>query len=88
MKKEKILITGAGTGLGKEAALSLARRGHMVYATTRIEKEAKELNDISKEENLDLIAFKLDILNQKDRNILNNLDFNILINNAAIGDSR
>lgn len=87
MKKEKILITGAGTGLGKEAALTLARRGHTVYATTQYENESKELNIIADTEKIPLHSFKLDILLEEDRNKILDIDFNILINNAAIGDS-
>lgn len=87
MKKEKILITGAGTGLGKMTSVALARRGHMVYATTKYENEAKELNEIAIKENINLKSFKLDILIKKDIESIKDLDFNILINNAAIGDS-
>lgn len=87
MKKQKILITGAGTGLGKEAAIALARRGHFVLATTKYEIEAKLLNKLAKKENLNLKSFKLDLLLEDDRNKILNYDFNILINNAAIGDS-
>lgn len=87
MKKEKVLITGAGTGLGKMASIELARRGHMVYATTKYENEANKLNEIASKENLNLKSFKLDILIKKDIENIKNLDFNILINNAAIGDS-
>ncbi len=83
----KILITGAGSGLGREAAISLARRGHKVYATTHYENECDFLNELARKENLELISFKLDILLNEDREILNNIDFDVLINNAAIGDS-
>lgn len=84
---KKILITGAGSGLGKMAALALARRGHIVYATTQYENEFIELNKIAHSENLNLQSFKLDILLDEDRNKLLNIDFDTLINNAAIGDS-
>ncbi len=87
MSNKKILITGSGTGLGSYAALELARRNHIVYATTKYDNEAEKLNKISIDQKLPLKAFKLDILNQGDIDILKNIDFNVLINNAAIGDS-
>ena len=82
-----IVITGAGSGLGKMAAIALAKRGHKVYATTRYENECDEIKKIAKEEKLKLYSFKLDILLQEDRNKLNDIDFDVIINNAAIGDS-
>lgn len=87
MVKRKILITGSGSGLGKMAAIALARRGHKVYATTQYENQCEELNKIANKENLDLKSFKLDILLEEDRNKILNIDFDTLINNAAIGDS-
>lgn len=85
--KKSVLITGSGTGLGKMAAIELARRSHTVYASTRFESEAEELNKLARERSLNLTAFKLDILLEEDREKLNNYDFDVLINNAAIGDS-
>lgn len=87
MQKRVILITGAGSGLGMEAALSLAKRGHKVIATTMYEKQATKLNTLSEDMKLDLSSFKLDINLEQDRKKLNDIYFDVLINNAAIGDS-
>lgn len=89
MKKEKVLITGAGTGLGKSAAFALAKRGHLVYATTQFESEAINLEKEASKYNLNnLKSFKLDIRLKEDREKILNYDFDIIINNAGIGDSR
>lgn len=84
---KKVLITGAGSGLGKEAAIMLSKRGHEVIATTQYEKQAKELNILARDSNIPITSFKLDINDKNDRELLNEVDFDVLINNAAIGDS-
>ncbi len=86
---KRILITGAGTGLGRDAAIELAKRGHFVLATTHYEDESKWINTYAIENELDvnLKAFKLDILLDEDRKRILEYDLDVLINNAAIGDS-
>jgi NAD(P)-dependent dehydrogenase (short-subunit alcohol dehydrogenase family) len=58
-----VLITGAGSGFGRGAAVELARRGHSVIATTVSEAEAVELAAAHPE----LITAKLDITDPDDR---------------------
>lgn len=84
--KKRILITGAGSGLGEGTAIGLAKNGHDVIAgmhiwpqVTRMRKEAKSLG-------LDnLRVEKLDILDPYDITNALQWDIDILVNNAAIG---
>lgn len=87
MIKKTIFITGAGSGLGKQAAIALAKRGHKVIATTHYEEQISDIMKISRKEGLDLYAFKLDILKEKDRKLVLNYNIDAFIANAAIGDS-
>lgn len=84
---KKILITGCGSSLGREAAIALASRGYYVYATTHTEEQADKLNILNQKYNLPLEIFKLDLLRRDDRVKVMNIRIDILINNAAIGDS-
>jgi short-subunit dehydrogenase len=75
-----ILITGAGTGIGKDVAKSLLARGHTVYATTYSETEAEALQiELGREAQV----FKLDITSAGDRAKIAELGLDVLINNAA-----
>ncbi|MDQ6708368.1 MAG: SDR family oxidoreductase [Acidobacteriota bacterium] len=61
-----VLITGASTGFGKLAALTIARSGHEVYASMRDtagrnREPAGELNQIARDEGLRLRVVELDV---------------------------
>jgi len=84
---KNILITGCGSGLGREAAIKLACRGHYIYATTHTEEQAYKLNTLNQKYNLPLESFKLDLLCKEDRMKVMTIKIDILINNAAIGES-
>lgn len=84
---KKVFITGSGSGLGKMAAIVLARRNHSVYASVHYKNQIASLESFARNENLNLYPFKLDILNSKERNRILNYDIDVLICNAAIGNS-
>jgi len=65
--KSVILVTGAGSGIGKLSALALAEAGHIVYATMRDVEgrnrgRAEELRTVSRSRGIALIPLELDVL--------------------------
>ncbi len=84
---KNIFITGAGSGLGKSAAILLARRGHKVYASVHYEDQINSIKEIANSENLNIEVFKLDILQKEERELILNYNIDVFISNAAIGDS-
>ena len=87
MKIQKILITGAGSGLGKGAAIGLAKAGHKIVAAIHTWEQLSRFKEESKgadyEKNIEFI--KLDILDALDCEKAWKYDIDILVNNAAIG---
>ncbi|MFE7062804.1 SDR family oxidoreductase [Sutcliffiella sp. NPDC057660] len=81
-----IFITGAGTGLGRGAALGLARNGHRVIATTELTSQKTDLLREAEEQGLNMVVFKLDITNQLDLEQINKYDFDVFVANAAINE--
>lgn len=82
-----ILITGAGTGIGKDTAFALSKRGHHILATTQTEAQAEALKQAAQAQGLQIEAFKLDITVATDRELLSQYAVDVLINNAALGES-
>ena len=85
--KKTVLITGAGSGIGRDAAFALAARGHQVFATTFDDAQAQALREMASTRGQTLEVFKLDITDAADRALLLPLEIDVLINNAAIGES-
>ncbi|MFW9779756.1 MAG: SDR family oxidoreductase [Candidatus Heimdallarchaeota archaeon] len=84
---DPILITGAGSGIGKLTAEHLSRRGKIVYASARSEKDVKYLNTLR-----NVLAFHLDVTSSKDvRETVKQVEeegrgLYGLINNAGVAD--
>ena len=84
-----VLITGAGSGLGRGTAIGLAKAGHRVFATTQIWPQATELERESRELALAdrLTVDKLDVLDERDVAKAMRWPFDTFVSNAAIGES-
>jgi short-subunit dehydrogenase len=82
-----ILITGAGSGIGRDAAFALAARGHRVVAATLNEDQAQALREECGQRGQPLEVIKLDITSAADREQARALDPDVLVNNAGVGDS-
>ncbi|MFZ1063284.1 MAG: SDR family NAD(P)-dependent oxidoreductase, partial [Acidimicrobiales bacterium] len=79
---KSVLITGAGSGFGKLAALALAQRGHHVIATTETDDQASALE----RDEPSLQVEKLDITSN-DVDKVHAWSVDVLINNAGVGET-
>lgn len=80
---ETVLITGAGSGFGRDAAVQLAARGHTVIAGVETGRQAAELAAAHPE----LKAAKLDITNPDDVARVDQWDLDVLVANAGRGQT-
>ena len=78
-----VLITGAGSGFGRGAAIQLASRGHKVIAAVLNDEQAA---DLAKAEPR-LTVVKLDITKPSDLARLDEWDLDVFVANAAIGQT-
>jgi NAD(P)-dependent dehydrogenase (short-subunit alcohol dehydrogenase family) len=79
--RRKVLITGAGSGFGKGAAVELARRGHDVVASCETDEQVTALSA----EHPELTVRKLDVTDAADIAGAASLEIDVLINNAGLG---
>jgi short-subunit dehydrogenase len=87
MTAKTILVTGAGSGIGRDAAFALAGRGHRVIATTFSEAQAIALRDECRSTGTAMDVYKLDITAPADRLQVRGLALDVLVNNAGVGES-
>jgi len=82
-----ILITGAGTGLGRGAALGLARAGHQVIAGTEVWSQLRDVRSEAERLAVHLDLTKLDVTDEIDRKHAFGYDVDILVLNAGIQEA-
>ena len=83
----KILITGAGSGLGEGAALGLAQAGHEVIACAESWPQVTTLRHKVGSMGLKTLRVeKFNLLDSIDTARCSSWDFDVLVNNGAIGE--
>lgn len=82
----RILITGAGTGFGRDVALQLAERRHQVIAAVHLKEQIAEMKQAAADRRVHLRVEPLDLLSEADRNAALGWEVEVLVNNAAIGE--
>ena len=78
-----VLITGAGSGFGRGAAVALAGRGHTVIATVETAEQAAELAAAHPE----LTVVKLDVTDPDDLPVVDRWDLDVYVGNAGLGQT-
>ena len=82
-----VVITGAGSGLGRGAALGLAQRGCRVLAAVQFPQQVTELRTFAAQNKLTLRVEKVDLLKSSDREFLADQEIDVLVNNAAVSET-
>ena len=81
---KKILITGARSGIISEV-IDRIKNKYYIYVTVKNEKQLEMVKEKYKDfKNIECL--KLDVIDKKDREVLNNLSIDIFISNAAVGE--
>ena len=78
-----VLITGAGSGFGRGAAVALAGRGHKVIATVETDRQAADLAA----DHPELTVAKLDVTNAQDVATVDRWNLDVFIANAGMGQT-
>jgi len=84
---KKVLITGAGSGLGEGAAIGMARNGHYVIAAAHTWPQVTALRAKAQDQDLSTLRVeKLDLFDPYDVRNANRWDIDVLVNNAGVGE--
>jgi short-subunit dehydrogenase len=81
---KKVLITGAGTGFGHEAAMRLAKKGFDVIAAVETYAQVQPMKREAVSRGVNLQVEKLDVTDNGDRKKALGWDVEILVNNAGV----
>lgn len=83
-----ILITGAGSGFGKGAAIGMSRNGHHIIATTQVASQVTPLREEAKALGLQNFRVeRLDLTDPYDMTMAQGFDIDVLWNNAGMGEA-
>ena len=83
-----ILITGAGSGFGKAAAIGMARNGHTIIATTQVSSQVTPLREEAERLGLrNVRVARLDLGDPYDIAQAQTWDIDVLWNNAGMGEA-
>lgn len=95
MSQKVIVVTGAGSGIGRAIAETLAIAGHIVYASMRFLKErnqerVEQMSLFAAEKQVDLRVLELDVLSEEsiraafDQVLLETGRLDVVVNNAGM----
>jgi len=83
-----ILVTGAGSGFGRGAAIGMAKNGHNVIATVQVSPQVTPLREDARALGLkNLRVERLDLTDPYDVAQAQSWDFDVLWNNAGQGEA-
>ncbi|GAA0479627.1 SDR family oxidoreductase [Streptomyces stramineus] len=83
---KRVLITGAGSGFGRDAALRLAERGHHVIAAAENRPQMTGLLEAARDRGVRLRVENLDVTDELHRRRAHTWEVDVLFNNAAVGE--
>ncbi len=88
MRKKTVLVTGAGSGIGRGLMCGLAEEGFKVIGTDMNLENARKTADIVRQNGGEAEAYSLDMTHDKDLSMLmdelGNRKVDVLINNAGL----
>lgn len=82
---KKILFTGARSGISNSVIEKIKNKDYEIYITVHTEIQCKMIKEKYKNYK-NIKCFKIDVTNEKDKKKTNNLDIDILVCFAAIGN--